>query len=143
MIAKGNWKGQYKYDDRTHQQLKKVDATNFEIDIIAIDGDHFTGIVQDDIVTGGTEGIGEINGKVIGNHVEFVKQMPVMTFIDTEGVRKILNKKQRKIYYSGTISGDQNTMTGQWRFKFGLVWVGIIPVLAKATHGTWTMTHSN
>jgi len=140
MISHGTWKGQYKYDDKFHQKLKGVDATNFEIIITSTEGDRFNGSVQDDLTTGGTEGIGEIVGKISGDKIEFIKQMPVMTvMVDKKGTRKTFNRKQRKIYYTGVFSNDRKTITGQWQFKFGFIWIGIIPIPVQANKGTWAM----
>lgn len=140
MIVKGIWKGQYKYDNKVHQQLKGVDATNFEIDITTIDDKHFTGTVQDDLSTGGTEGRGEISGRIIGNAVEFVKQMPVLSILNGKtGVRKTYNRKHRKIYYTGTFSDDGKTISGRWKFKAGFVLVGLMLILGSSNGGTWTM----
>src|SRR3569833_385539 len=107
MIEKGKWEGTYSYNNRVHQELKGVEGTKFEINITALDNGNFTGTVQDDLATGGTEGIGEITGHVNGNQIHFVKQMPVMTVLALrDGSRKTYNKKHRKIYYKGTFSVD-------------------------------------
>jgi len=140
MISTGIWKGQYKYDDKLHQKLKGIDSTNFEIIVTSTANERFNGTVQDDLATGGTEGIGEIVGKVSGDKIEFIKQMPVMTLVvDKKGTRKTFNKKQRKIYYTGTFSDDRKIISGEWKFKFGFIWIGIIPIPVQATKGIWTM----
>ena len=120
--------------------MKGVDATNFEITVTSTEGDRFNGSVQDDLTTGGTEGIGKIVGKISGDKIEFIKQMPVMTLmVDKKGTRKTFNRKQRKIYYTGVFSNDRKTITGQWQFKFGFIWIGIIPIPVQANKGTWVM----
>jgi len=140
MIAKGTWAGQYKYDNNAHLELRGIKATNFEIDITKIDNERFIGKVQDDLSTGGTEGVGDVTGSVIGNKVEFVKQMPILTVIaGRNGRRKAFNKKHRKIYYTGTISEDGKTATGRWKFKAGFILVGLMLILGKGNGGTWTM----
>jgi hypothetical protein len=141
MIAKGSWKGQYKYDNKAHQKLKGVAGTNFVIDIVPTTDEYFTGTVQDDLETGGTEGVGQITGRVTGNKIEFVKQMPVMTMLlAKKGMRKTFNRKHRKIYYTGTFSDDRKTVSGQWKFKFGFIRIWIMPVPVMPSSGTWTMT---
>jgi len=116
------------------------DSTNFEIEITRVDDNIFFGKVHDDLTTGGTEGVGEIKGKVSADAVEFVKQMPIMTLlVDEHGTRKTLNKKHPKIYYSGTFSSDKKSISGHWRFKFGFIWLGLIPIFVIPTKGTWTM----
>ena len=140
MIEKGIWIGQYKFDNKTHQAVTGFESTNFEIEITKVDNNNFTGKVQDDLTTGGTEGIGEIVGKVFGENIQFVKQMPIMTvLLGKEGIRKTYKKKHRKIYYSGTFSSDRKSISGQWRFKFGFIWFGLIPIPVTPTKGTWTM----
>lgn len=140
MIKIGHWIGQYTFDKEVHQKMIGFDKTNFEIEITNIDNNNFYGKVQDDLTTGGSEGIGEIKGKLTGDTVEFVKQMPVMTLmIDKNGTRKILNKKHPKIYYSGNFSNDRKSISGQWRSKFGFIWFGFIPIPIPPTKGTWTM----
>jgi hypothetical protein len=105
-----------------------------------VDKDNFLGKVQDDLATGGTEGVGQIKGKVQGDKVEFIKQMPIMTLaIGKSRKRKTLNKKHRNIYYSGTFSSDKKSISGRWRFKFGFIWLGLLPVPVTPTTGTWTM----
>ena len=140
MIKIGYWIGQYKFDKEVHQKMTGFGHTNFEIEIISVDNNLFQGKVKDDLTTGGTEGIGEIQGKVTGDIVEFVKQMPIMTLlIGKDGTRKTLNRKHRKIYYSGTFSSDKKSISGHWRFKFGFIWFGLIPIPVTQTGGTWTM----
>jgi hypothetical protein len=120
--------------------MSGFEQTNFEIEITKVDNNSFIGTVKDDLTTGGTEGIGHIEGKVAGNNVKFVKQMPVMTLlVDRRGTRKTFNKKHRHIYYSGTFSGDRKSISGQWRHKFGFIWFGPIPIPILPVKGTWTM----
>ncbi len=141
MIKKGHWIGYYKYDKQAYQERAGFDKTNFEVEILTIENDNFIGKVQDDITTGGMEGIGEIFGKVNGDKIEFVKQMPIMTLlVNKKGTRKTFNKKHRKIYYYGTFSNDWKSVNGQWKFKFGFIWIGIIPIPIIPAKGTWTMS---
>ena len=122
-------------------KIRGFDNTFFEIEILTVNNNAFTGKIQDDLSTGGTEGVGEFLGKIIGHRIEFVKLMPVMTLlIDRKGTRKTFNKKHRPIYYSGQFSSDGQTVSGTWRFKFGFIWIGIIPIPNKPSKGFWTMT---
>jgi hypothetical protein len=141
MLSKGTWKGQYKYDSKAVQQTKGVEATNFVIDITDIHKENFTGTVEDDLATGGTEGIGKITGRAVGTYVEFIKQMPIMTTINPKtGVTKTYNKKHMPIKYTGTLSADGKTITGVWKFKVGFILMGIIRIMGVSITGTWTMT---
>ena len=141
MIQKGHWVGHYTFDNQVYNKIRGFEQTNFDIEILSVDSNKFIGKVEDDLSTGGTEGIGEITGNVSGENIEFVKQMPVMTIlIDKKDTRKTFNKKHRKIYYSGKFSKDRQSITGRWRFKFGFVLFGLIPVPMAPSKGTWTMT---
>ena len=141
MITKGIWKGQYKHDNKVHHRIEGVEATNFEINITSVDNEHFTGTVEDDLLTGGTEGIGQITGSVWGEQVEFIKQMPVLTTLNPKtGARKTYDRKHPKIYYTGTLSDDGRTISGRWKFKPGLILVGLMLLLGAGNGGTWTMT---
>jgi len=140
MIKTGHWAGQYKFDKEVHQKMTGFDSTNFDIEITSVDNNNFIGKVQDDLTTGGTEGVGEIVGKISGDKIAFVKQMPILTvMIDKNGTRKTFNKRHKKIYYSGTFSRDKTTIKGKWKFKFGFIWVGLIPFPVLPSYGTWTM----
>lgn len=86
------------------------------------------------------EGVGEINGTIKGNRFDFVKLMPIMTLIvDKNGTRQTYNKKHRPIFYTGLFSSDGQTVSGTWRFKLGVIWFGIVPILTLPSKGTWTM----
>lgn len=140
MIAIGIWQGRYKYDNRVLQQKTGVNGTNFTIVITDTDSQHFSGTVQDDLATGGTEGIGEITGSLNGTEVEFIKQMPVMTTFDGRtGERQTQNKKHPKIYYNGTLSNDGKLITGHWKFKPNFLVVAIMFLLGIKNSGTWVM----
>lgn len=140
MIETGLWTGQYKFDKEVHQKKRGFESTNFEIEITAVNNNNFVGKVQDDLRTGGTEGIGEISGKISGEKVEFIKQMPVLTLlVGKEGTRKTLHQKHVKIVYSGTFSSDRKSISGKWKIKSGLIWFGLIPIPVIPTKGSWTM----
>jgi hypothetical protein len=139
MITKGHWIGSYKFNNPAYQNMVGFEQTNFEIDIQDVYQEHFTGTVRDDLSTGGTEGVGKITGKADGEKIEFIKQMPVWTLIDQKGTRKTYNKKHPKIYYSGIFSQDKKTISGQWKFKLGFHWIGILPIPIIPVKGTWVM----
>lgn len=141
MIQIGQWTGFYSFSDIEVNKIRGFEKTNFDIQILSINENKFTGTVQDDLATGGTEGIGEIFGQIHGDRIEFVKRMPVMTLIvDRKGTKKTLNKKHRPIFYSGRISNDGHTVTGTWELKSGFVWFGLIPVPVRRSTGVWSMT---
>ncbi|ABG57871.1 hypothetical protein [Cytophaga hutchinsonii] len=140
MIQKGQWTGYYSFLNEKINKARGFIQTNFTIEILSVNGNTFKGTVADDLSTGGTEGIGEIKGISSGNKIEFVKQMPVLTvFVDRAGTKKTYNKKHRPIYYYGDLSSDGKTISGQWKFKLGFIWIGIIPVPMHPSKGTWMM----
>lgn len=141
MIRKGQWTGRYSFSNEKVTKIRGFDHTRFDMEILHADGDTFTGTIRDDQATGGMEGIGKIRGTSKGNTIEFVKQMPVMTVL-VNGSKRTFPRKHRPIYYSGQFSPDKNTVSGSWRFKFGFIWFGWIPVPAVPLKGTWTMEFS-
>jgi hypothetical protein len=139
-LLKGKWKGSYTFSDNRVNKARGFDNTLFEIEITSVDGNQFSGIVQDDQTTGGMEGIGTIKGTLDEGTIHFVKQMPVMTLLmNKAGQRKTLPKKHRPIYYTGTISEDGTSIAGTWKFKPGIVWMGLFPMPMVTSKGTWSM----
>lgn len=141
MIQIGQWKGYYNYFGEKVNKFRQFENTNFDIEILTVDGNHFTGKVQDDLDTGGAEGVGDITGQIHENRIDFVKAMPVLTLIvDEKGTRKIFNKKHPPIFYTGEFSSDARTVNGTWQIRFGIVWFGIIPLPIMPLKGAWSMT---
>ncbi|MBJ6111721.1 hypothetical protein JAO73_22050 [Hymenobacter sp. BT523] len=140
MLQKGRWIGQYTFSNQVYNEMRGFEHTAFTIDIDDSSGNSFAGRVQDDLTTGGTEGIGEIIGKVNGDVVEFVKQMPIMTLLFSDsGESRTYNRKHNNIYYSGRLSENGKSISGSWKFKFSIIWIGFIPYFSKAVGGTWNM----
>ena len=139
-FLQGIWKGTYTFYDKRVNLARGFGHTAFVIEITALNGNQFTGTVQDDSETGGMEGVGTIHGNFDGKSIRFVKQMPVMTLLmNDQGLRKKLPKKHRPIYYSGTISADYKSIEGVWKFKSGIVWMGLFPMPMVTSKGTWSM----
>lgn len=139
-IQIGKWQGTYTFDDKRVNLARGFDHTAFVIEITTLHGNQFTGTVQDDPNTGGMEGIGTITGHVDKDRIQFVKQMPVMTLLmNKQGLRKKLPKKHRPIYYSGTLSEDRSSAEGSWKFKPGIVWMGLFPMPMVTSTGKWSM----
>jgi hypothetical protein len=137
---KGKWKGSYTFSDNRVNIARGFDHTLFEIEITSIDGNRFSGIVQDDLATGGMEGVGTIVGSINEDTLRFVKQMPVMSLLmNSQGLRKTLPKKHRPIYYTGTISQEGTSVEGTWKFKPGIVWMGLFPMPMVSSKGSWSM----
>jgi hypothetical protein len=75
MIQIGHWTGHYSFADEKVNKIRGFEKTFFEIEILSVSENAFTGKVQDDLNTGGTEGVGEILGKIMGDRIDFVKFM--------------------------------------------------------------------
>jgi hypothetical protein len=141
MIKVGKWTGHYSFNNENINKIRGFEKTLFEFEILNVNGNVFNGKIKDDLNTGGMEGIGEIAGKIMGNKIDFIKTMPIMTLlVDKKGTRKMLNKKHRPIYYTGQFSSDGQMVSGTWRFKFGLIWIGLFPIPVIPSIGIWSMS---
>lgn len=133
----GKWTGTYKYLSKRLPENLRNRETKFEIDIIEFDGNYFTGIVQDDLSTGGMRGTGKITGVVKNGRMKFIKEMPIQSVYLPDGTRIEQDKPHRKIYYTGKFRGDY--IKGIWKFKFG---IGIIKnrlAIFPRSIGSWEM----
>lgn len=132
----GIWKGKYKYN------LKQISTFNnkeveFLMEITEFDGENFIGTVQDNDQNLGTKGIGTIEGKINGNHIEFIKQMPVKSMLFKNGKKvEIEGKKHNPIYYSG-ISTMKDSYSGQWKIKGGIAFFSKLLFISWGTKGSW------
>ena len=141
MIQIGQWTGHYSFEDERINKIRGFDKTFFEMEILAVNENEFTGKIQDDLSSGGMEGVGDIKGKIMGDRIDFVKSMPVMTLLmDKKGTIKTFNKKHHPIYYTGQFSNDGLTVSGTWRIKFGFIWIGLLPIPFMPSKGIWSMT---
>ena len=100
----GNWKGHYTYENKPLQKVIGFEKTYFEITIEKFDGVNFSGIVNDDIATGGMKEIGKIIGRVENDKISFQKLMPINDQISLKGERIKTNQKHPTLYYFGTFS---------------------------------------
>ena len=136
----GTWVGNYRFNNDTHQKLIGFEKTFFEIIITASDGRKFSGTVQDDLSTGGTEGKGIIEGEINGSRVTFIKKMPVLTFLNPKTGKRITRRKSHSlIMYLGTLSEDKKSISGDWKFKNRIYWYGLFPIITSKSSGTWEM----
>lgn len=133
----GNWTGTYKYEGKRIPHESRERETIFHIKIQEFDGTIFSGIVQDDPATGGMQGIGLIHGQMKKGQIKFVKEMPIQTVYMPDGSKIEENKPHRKIYYSGSIFG--NEAQGIWKFKFGFGMVNNRLVIFPRSKGAWSM----
>ena len=142
MIAR-KWHGRYYYNNRSQQKLAGSDYTKFYIDLVFLSETRFTGTVTDDASTGGTPGIGNVSGTIVGDKIQFVKRMPVLEFTDRNARRTVGHKRHPNIYYSGALSPDARSMSGEWKFKWVIMFRGVLPCIMLAISGTWTAVPQN
>jgi hypothetical protein len=136
----GVWKGLY-YADIPNPKRKPGEGTSFTITVDASEGSMFSGNVEDDQATGGTPGIGTIQGKILSRSISFVKQMPVHAYRDQYGNRFTDEKKKHTpLIYEGVFSPDGTHASGIWRFNDTIKWKGIIPYRVNRGTGTWEMS---
>jgi hypothetical protein len=137
----GKWTGSYTYFSKRLPEEVRNRETKFEIEILVFDGIHFSGIVRDDLATGGMKGEGKIIGKIKNDKLEFVKEMPIQTVYMPDGSKIQEEKPHRKIYYTGVLSDKQ--MQGTWKFRFGMGIVNRRLVVFPPSTGNWRMTKND
>ena len=139
---KGKWIGEYWFTEKAPDNLLNR-KTNFEAQIDSIENSKFSGWVKDDLSSGGTKGKGTIDGKIKGNKVKFVKQMPILTLIIGNDEKIEENKPHKPIYYQGTINLEKNEITGTWRFKQGFGFLKGGFAFYAGGKGEWKMKKSD
>lgn len=139
----GTWKGKYKYNMNQNSEFNNKEV-EFIIEIKEFDGEKFIGTVQDIDENYGTKGLGTIEGKLSGNHIEFVKQMPIKTMLVINNGKKIEveNKKHNPILYSGVLNSS-NSYLGNWKIKGGISFIQKLFYISFGTKGTWEMIKQN
>ncbi len=135
---KGTYKGSYWYTNGVSNTLKEL-TTKFQLHIETEVGTKITGTVEDDVASGGTPGVGTIEGDIHGNTITFVKQMPVVAFFSTDGSMVTGKKPHKPIYYKGTIDAATGTIHGTWKLKFGITFHKGRLLIIPTTKGTWEM----
>ena len=122
---KGRWFGEYTYDPMSEYPEGFLSAS-FILDIEEEWSGKFRGSVQDDPLQGSPEP-GVIKGKVVGESLEFVKQMPVFYLLMPEGLRTLEECVREwwgmdfdypvhppHVRYEGEFSPDGEEMAGTW-----------------------------
>ncbi len=132
----GTWIGTYQHKSKYTPAEIRNQPIGFTLEILDFDGINFSGTVEDHAGTGGTRGIGKIEGKIKNSNVWFIKIMPIRTILLGNKVIEE-NKPHRKIYYSGTYK--QNSVQGTWKFKAGFGRVNQKIVFFPPVKGTWEM----
>lgn len=138
---RGVWKGTYTYNIPEEHKDERLQQVRFTIRITDVQGQNFTGTVEDDLATGGTPGTGQITGHFTEREIWFDKNMPVYAYIDREGKRvQDAGKKHPVIAYEGQFGGGKQYCAGTWRFKKKtLIWRGIIPFWVSRGTGRFAM----
>lgn len=137
----GKWEGFYVYDKEWLQEMIGHEKTIFSATITKEEKNgNFYGNVEDDLETGGTPGIGELEGSRNGDTVNFFKKMPIRALIwGPEKMKLYPRKKHPKIYYTGIISEDLKTISGSWEIKFGFAFFWFIPMPLLPVSGKFEM----
>lgn len=134
----GKWNGFYTYDSQRLREFIGVEKTNFTIVVKSLENNHFTGTVEDDLLTKGTPGIGEIEGVMSIEKINFVKLMPIKAVLSFKNGMNTYPKKHKPIYYEGTFTSDKKSIEGTWKMKLGFSIFGYFVSLLSHT-GTWQM----
>ncbi len=135
---KGKWKGTYWFKGNVHESLKNR-KTNFELTVEGFTNAKISGVIKDDIKTGGTKGIGHFSGTVKNNKIKFIKRMPVSTVVFPDGTRLEEDKPHRPIYYKGILNETIGVAKGTWKFKKGIGFKNGKIVFYPGTKGEWEM----
>lgn len=100
----GTWVGFYRYGygNRT---------TNFIANLVEFENQHFEGVIEDDIATGGVPEIAVVVGSVTGTKIRFKKSYP-----------------SHSVLYQGIYEEDAEKFVGVWQIENGF-----------GGKGTWEM----
>jgi len=109
------WIGVYEYDCNPLEDSTPAPVA-FKLTFRFSDDTEFTGQVFDDPDSSMPEP-GTFSGKLIGNKIEFVKRMPVATYIEPNGKSLKFDCAHPEIYYTGEYIRDENLMVGAWHFE--------------------------
>ena len=109
------WSGVYEYDYIPLSDLTP-DPVSFELFFQFTSSTDFTGQVRDDPSSSMPES-GTVSGKLTGNRIEFVKQMPIATYMEPNGESLKFDNPHPDIFYSGEYIADENLMIGTWQIK--------------------------
>ena len=133
----GNWSGTYQHESKRIPEERRKQRTKFKINIIDFDGVRFSGEIEEETESGGMQGVGKIEGRIIDNKITFVKMMPFQTLYMPDGTRTQLQNRHRDIYYSGIVSGD--SIHGVWKLKFGVRLIKNKIAIFYPIKGNWEM----
>ena len=109
------WSGVYEYDYIPLSDLTP-EPVSFELFLQFTSSTDFMGQVRDDPSSSMPEP-GKVSGKLTGNRIEFVKQMPIATYTEANGESLKFDNPHPDIFYSGEYIADENLMIGTWQIK--------------------------
>ena len=121
----------YEYDYIPLSDLTP-DPVSFELFFQFTSSTDFTGQVRDDPSSSMPES-GTVSGELTGNRIEFVKQMPIATYMEPNGESLKFDNPHPDIFYSGEYIADENLVIGTWQIK--PVSPGILE--QSGASGTW------
>lgn len=136
----GKWKGYYAYKLQYLADIAGAEKTYFTIDITEMQSGKFSGIVLDDVTTGGMEEVGKISGELDGGLVYFKKYMPVRSTFTADGKVEKMNRPHPVIHYKGEYFPLEKKMQGTWKIKGGLFFYKRRLYINRATTGVWEMS---
>jgi hypothetical protein len=127
----GRWQGRYSYDGGEGTQPRT--AVSFSMELRQSWFGRFSGSVQDDPGRGPPEG-GRVQGRIIGDRVEFLKWMPVFYVQDGDRLQTLreylecqcrlpLDRDVRPppVCYRGQYSADTGQLSGRWEIQAGII----------------------
>lgn len=109
------WSGVYEYD---YIPLVDFDPepVSFRLFLQFTNSTEFSGRVQDDPSSSMPEP-GKVTGKLLENQIEFIKRMPVATYMEPNGESLKFNNPHPDIFYSGEYVAEENLLIGTWQIK--------------------------
>jgi len=81
-----------------------------------------------------------INGKIVADKIQFIKQYESRHYFDNSG-NVIIDKSKKgpEISYKGTYNAVDQTFYGNWKIVVKVKIFGIVPILIENGTGTWRM----
>ena len=107
-----SWTGVYEYDP-SEEFFAIPEPVAFTLELKFSSDSEFTGDVADAADSPMPEP-GTVAGKLNGNFIEFVKHMPVATFIEENGSSSKSQDRHPPIYYRGEYAPEEKLLVGSW-----------------------------
>ena len=135
MEVNGNWEGIIVYGKEYGENAGKKVVFRSEL---TQNNDCISGLFYDISGFGTNPEPADVNGKIEGNKIGFVKQYRTKHMVSGNKHQIDTSRKGPKIFYSGTFDEVTNSFNGNWTIKVSRKFFGLIPLNIRST-GTWTM----